>query len=1341
MRLPLYRTLPLCLIWAIFTNCYAADWPTWRYDAQRTANAPDGIPTDLSLQWVRELASPSPAWPPDQYSIQFDLSYEPIVVGKLLYLPSNTNDSVTAYDTETGAERWRFYTDGPVRFAPTYSEGNLYLVSDDGCLYCLDAKTGEQKWWYRGGPSEDRVLGNKRLVSMWPARGAPVVHEGVVYFTASIWPFMGIFVHAVDAETGEKVWTNSGDGSTYITQPHSSPAFAGVAPQGYLLIANNRLLVPGSRSTPAAFSLSSGKQMFYEANHGKMTGGYAVAAGEGWFINHDILYEGAWGEMIERGKYATDLPVIDGNNLYSVVDGKVTARTVALKEETTTDRRGREKMEAKGWGDPLWSAENLTGLSKIHLKAGSRIYGSSADGTLAAIDLSDSQAAGNIVWNLKIGGKPFSMIAGDEKLFVVTEEGSLYCFGEGSGETKTHSDEKSLLARAVPTSDSAAEIIERTGVSEGYCLSFGLGDGSLLEGLIKNSGLHIVGIDSDANRVEELRKYWTATRDYGARMAVIHANPMEIPLPPYLASLIVAPDLESAGFSDTDGFVKKVFHSLRPYGGVACLRIPKDQIESFKKTVDDAGLEHAVVDTDGDWTLLKREGALPGSDDWTHQYADSANSVVSQDSLVKAPLGILWWGGTSNQGILPRHGHGPSEQVIDGRLFIEGPDMIRAVDVYTGRLLWETILPGVGKHYDNTGHQPGANALGSNYVSTHDGIYVNYGAEVVRLDPASGEILNRFETPEDADGKKHELGAINVHDDVLLVGVSPETFASDVDFHLEEFRKMEDDEKASVAKWVGEAIGESLSGEEFEAVSDSLTTLLGDPDLISKVPQDPALSLKTAEVRKNIESYLDSNANASESDLGLKKLNRDLLVACIPNIRAREQRVGGWIWSGVASGSLVAMDRYSGEVLWTKEAENSFIHNSLILADGKVFCIDRLPETEVEALKRRGKSPEKPFRLLVADMKTGEEIWETKENIFGTWLGYSEEHDLLIQAGRASRDMLPEPDDRLIAYKADSGEVVWDKETQYGGPIMLHGDTLITQEFALNLLTGEPKMRTHPLTGCEIPWTFARNYGCNSAVASEHLLTFRSAAGGFFDLSCDGGTGNIGGFRSGCTSNLIVANGVLNAPDYTRTCVCSYQLQSSLALVHMPDAEKWTFASYGREEGPIRSVGINLGAPGDRMAEDGKLWIDYPSVGGPSPEIPISTGASEEPRWFRKHASLLEDHEWDWVHASGAEGIQELKIGLDTEEAEEKNYTVRLHFAEPEDSAPGERVFNVDLQGQRVLEGFDPAKEAGTSNRGIVKEFKGVRVNGQLKVQLGKANPNSEEEPVLSGVEIEAEGW
>ena len=74
--------------------------------------------------------------------------------------------------------------------------------------------------------------------------------------------------------------------------------------------------------------------------------------------------------------------------------------------------------------------------------------------------------------------------------------------------------------------------------------------------------------------------------------------------------------------------------------------------------------------------------------------------------------------------------------------------MIRALDVYTGRLLWERTLRGVGAHYDYTSHEPGANAVGSNYVSLPDGIYCAYEGRCLRLDPATGETLAEFVLPD-----------------------------------------------------------------------------------------------------------------------------------------------------------------------------------------------------------------------------------------------------------------------------------------------------------------------------------------------------------------------------------------------------------------------------------------------------------------------------------------------------------------------------------------------------------------------------------------------------------------
>ena len=206
----------------------AGDWPMWRCDAGRTASSDEQLADRLHLQWVRALPRLEVAWP-DQEMMWFDQQYEPIVAQGRMFVGSSRTDSLTAYDVRTGKQLWEFRADGPIRFAPVASNDRVYVAGDDGHLYCLNAADGRLLWKHRGGPSNRKVLGNERLISMWPARGAPVVADGTVYYAAGIWPFMGIFLHALDAESGAVRWTNDGEGSRFTMQPHNTPSFAGVA--------------------------------------------------------------------------------------------------------------------------------------------------------------------------------------------------------------------------------------------------------------------------------------------------------------------------------------------------------------------------------------------------------------------------------------------------------------------------------------------------------------------------------------------------------------------------------------------------------------------------------------------------------------------------------------------------------------------------------------------------------------------------------------------------------------------------------------------------------------------------------------------------------------------------------------------------------------------------------------------------------------------------------------------------------------------------------------------------------------------------------------------------------
>jgi hypothetical protein len=376
--------------------------------------------------------------------------------------------------------------------------------------------------------------------------------------------------------------------------------------------------------------------------------------------------------------------------------------------------------------------------------------------------------------------------------------------------------------------------------------------------------------------------------------------------------------------------------------------------------------------------------------------------------------------------------------------------------------------------------------------------------------------------------------------------------------------------------------------------------------------------------------------------------------------------------------------------------------------------------------------------LLALDPADGDILWEKDSGVFGTWLSYSKEHGILLQAGRPSRDMVKDDHgNRMVAYRAEDGSVLWDKPISYGAPPILHGSRIITREGAFSLYNGDRETRVNPLTGERVPWEWKREYGCNYPVASEFMLTFRSAAAGYFDLEADAGTGNLGGFKSGCTSNLVAANGILNAPDYTRTCSCSYQNQTSLGLIHDPEVEMWTYNVLALGDVPIRQIGINLGSPGDRLSENGTLWLEFPFVGGPSPEVSIRV-EPEETDYFRYHSSCLEGEGPRWIGASGAASLSALTVSLSREPMAPRPYTVRLYFTEPEELAKGMRTFDVSLQGKTVVESLDIVGEAGRPRRVVVKEFPKIPVTQDFTVSFWQSD-SSERPPILCGLEAIAE--
>ena len=365
------------------------------------------------------------------------------------------------------------------------------------------------------------------------------------------------------------------------------------------------------------------------------------------------------------------------------------------------------------------------------------------------------------------------------------------------------------------------------------------------------------------------------------------------------------------------------------------------------------------------------------------------------------------------------------------------------------------------------------------------------------------------------------------------------------------------------------------------------------PTAANKLPSPPATLLQTE--KKSPAKKLDDKAYA-----GFVAVAEEVLL-----VTANSQAYAA------ASPRLLAYDRRSGKLLWQRRAAYSFRHNAICAGGGRVFLIDCLSQADLERSHRYGKDlekqPEYQPRLLCLDMRTGGKFDGQKRRV--RHIPQLFPGAQCAVAGRKSRTRSgrrrgSRGNGRLRRPRWPAAMAAPRSRLRRSVPAASRYDYYPGRGFFA--AQRRPKLHSDPLTGQEIPWAYRRNYGCSSAIGSEHLLTFRSAAAGFYDLAGDSGTGNLGGFKSGCTSNLIVADGVLSAPEYTRTCTCRYQNQTSLALVHDPQVELWTFNSLHWDGHRVRRVGINLGAPGDRGADDGTLWLDYPSVGGPSPDIPVT---------------------------------------------------------------------------------------------------------------------------------------
>lgn len=744
------RNLATIVLLSVMCSTLQADWPTYRHDAARSGYTTERLDGPLHEGWTyRAPHAPHPAWPRSDRQT-FDRAIQPVIASGTVYFGDTVTGTIIALDLKTGTLKWQFYTEGPIRFAPVVFEDRLFVTSDDGCLYALNLANGQMLWKHQGGPDHIRRLGNERMISRWPARGGAVVVEDIVYYGAGIWPSDGIFLHALDARSGEPIWVNDNSGSIAMPQPHGgATAESGVAAQGYLVATNtvqagtsgqNKerawLLVPTGRAVPAAFDRATGQFQYFNLQKYGHKGSASVVASDRYFLNSGMAFDTVSGESLES---------IGGGAVVSTADGVVRHSGGSLEGSRweiveKKDRKGIP-YQAPALAS-LWSVNNLPVPQELIMANTTAVIG--AEKNVLTVD-SEKQS---ITWQADVDGTAMGLAVSDGCLLVSTNAGTLYCFQPEILADTLENQEKPSSATTESTAsvvdshirNAAEQVLTQSGLRSGYCLDLGCGNGQLAMALARQSDLQIIAIESDQGLLQQARERLLAANLLGSRVTVLAAADLaDTGLPNYFANLIVSQKaLKNGVESLPSGELERL---LRPYGGISVL-----------------GRSNSMT--------RHERGPLAGAGQWTHQYSTAGNSTCSTDELVKGPLGLLWFRDIELE-MPQRHGRGPGPLFYDGRLYSMGLNELACVDAYNGRLLWRYPLPNILKPYDGD-ELMGTAGTHSNYCIADTGLYVRRESRCLQIDRITGELLEEFEAPLQPDGQPGTWGFIACQNGILI---------------------------------------------------------------------------------------------------------------------------------------------------------------------------------------------------------------------------------------------------------------------------------------------------------------------------------------------------------------------------------------------------------------------------------------------------------------------------------------------------------------------------------------------------------------------------------------------
>jgi outer membrane protein assembly factor BamB len=268
----------------------------------------------------------------------------------------------------------------------------------------------------------------------------------------------------------------------------------------------------------------------------------------------------------------------------------------------------------------------------------------------------------------------------------------------------------------------AQEILRSTGVRGGLLVHLGCGDGKLTAALRANESYLVLGLESDAKKVQQAREHIRSLGLYGT-VSVDQLDGRQLPLIDNLVNLVVAEDLGAVTMDE-------VLRVLAP-NGVAYVKRGDQWSKEVKPAPSDL-------------------------DEWTHYMHDASGNAVSQDTVVGPPR-RLQWVGSPRWGRHHEHMSSVSAVVSSrGRVFYIFDEGSRAAihlpakwkliarDAFNGTILWKRDVPLWYTHLWPL--KAGPAFLPRRLVAVGDVVYATLGLDqpLVALDAVTGETIRSY---------------------------------------------------------------------------------------------------------------------------------------------------------------------------------------------------------------------------------------------------------------------------------------------------------------------------------------------------------------------------------------------------------------------------------------------------------------------------------------------------------------------------------------------------------------------------------------------------------------------